>query len=369
MTSPSPQCIIVKVGTSTLTAGTSKLNRRRMLAIAQQLVQLREQGHQVVLVTSGAQAAGRERLGYSTAPKEMPLRQMLAAVGQIQLMLAWEQVFGMFDVHVAQVLLTRADLGDRRRYLNARDTLQAILQNGIVPVINENDAVATEEIRVGDNDNLSALVANVLNADLLIILTDQPGLFTADPRKDANAQLIAHVPQINDEVKALAGGTKTGLGTGGMATKLQAAELATQSGTEVVIAQGTRADVILDAVRGVSVGTRFAAQVVEIVSRRRWILTEQVVGAVIVDDGAARAVCESKSLLPVGVREVLAEFERGEVIAVRNTQGKVIARGIARYNASDAKRIAGKRSDEIGQILGFDYAPMLIHADDMVVLV
>ena len=244
-----------------------------MLAIAQQLVQLREQGHQVVLVTSGAQAAGRERLGYTASPKEMPLRQMLAAVGQIQLMLAWEQVFGMFDVHVAQVLLTRADLGDRRRYLNARDTLQAILQNGIVPVINENDAVATEEIRVGDNDNLSALVANVLNADILIILTDQPGLFTADPRKDANAQLIAHVPQINDEVKALAGGTKTGLGTGGMATKLQAAELATQSGTEVVIAQGTQADVILDAVRGKNVGTRFAAQVVEIVSRRRWILT------------------------------------------------------------------------------------------------
>ena len=357
------------MGTSTLTAGTSKLNRRRMLEIAQQLVKLREQGHQVVLVSSGAQAAGRERLGYAAAPKEMPLRQMLAAVGQIQLMLAWEQVFGMFDMLVAQVLLTRADLGDRRRYLNARDTLQAILQNNIVPVINENDAVATEEIRVGDNDNLSALVANVLNADLLIILTDQPGLFTADPRKDASAQLIEHVPQINDEVKALAGGTKTSLGTGGMATKLQAAELATQSGTEVVIAQGTQTDVILDAARGQNVGTRFAAQVVEIVSRRRWILSEQVVGTVVVDDGAARAVCDSKSLLPVGVCEVLAEFERGEVIAVRNAQGKTIARGIARYNASDAKRIAGKRSDEIGQILGFDYAPMLIHADDMVVLV
>jgi glutamate 5-kinase len=170
-------------------------------------------------------------------------------------------------------------------------------------------------------------------------------------------------------VRALAGGTKTGLGTGGMATKLQAAELATHSGTEVVIAQGTRPNVILDAAHGVAVGTRFAAQVAEIVSRRRWILSEQALGAVVVDDGAARAVCESKSLLPVGVREVAAEFDRGEVIAVRNEQGKVIARGISRYNSGDAKRIAGKRSDEIGQILGFDYAPMLIHADDMVVLV
>jgi glutamate 5-kinase len=339
-----------------------------MLAIAEQLVHLREEGHQVVLVTSGAQAAGRERLGYATSPKEMPQRQMLAAVGQTHLMLAWEQVFGMFDTQVAQVLLTRADLGDRRRYLNARDALQAILQNHIVPVINENDAVATEEIRVGDNDNLSALVANVLYADLLIILTDQPGLFTSDPRKDPAAKLISHVSQINDEVKALAGGTKTGLGTGGMATKLQAAELATQSGTEVVIAQGTQPNVILDAAHGQPVGTRFAARVIEIESRRRWILSEQALGAVVVDEGAARAVCESRSLLPVGVREVLAEFDRGEVIAVRNVQGRVIARGISRYNSGDAKRIAGKRSDEIVQILGFDYAPMLIHADDMVVL-
>jgi glutamate 5-kinase len=339
-----------------------------MLEMAQQIVRVREQGHAVVLVSSGAQAAGRERLGLKISPREMPQRQMLAAVGQIHLMLAWEQVFGMFDTQVAQVLLTRADLGDRKRYLNARDTLQAILQNRIVPVINENDAVITEEIRVGDNDNLSALVANLLNADLLIILTDQAGLFTADPRKDPNAQLISDVNNINDEVRALAGGTKTGLGTGGMATKLQAAELATRSGTNVIIAHGTRPNVIVDGIAGASVGTRFAAQVVEIESRKRWILSEKIFGAVVVDEGAAHALNTRQSLLPVGVRDVVAEFERGEVIAVRNPQGRDIARGITRYNSADARKIAGKRSDQISQILGCDYAPMLIHADDLVML-
>jgi len=362
------QCIVVKVGTSTLTAGTSRLSNRRMLEIAQQIVQLREQGHQLVLVSSGAQAAGRERLGYTHSPKEIPLRQMLAAVGQTHLMLAWEQVFGMFDVQVAQVLLTRADLQDRRRYLNARDALQAILSNHIVPVINENDAVVTDEIRVGDNDNLSALVANLLNADLLVILTDQPGLFTADPRRDPNAQLISQVPQITPAIRALAGGTKTGLGTGGMATKLQAAELATRSGTEVVIAQGTQSQAIIDAANGAPIGTRFAAQATEVEGRKRWILSEKVLGAVRVDEGAARAVSDSKSLLPVGVREVLVDFERGNIIAVRNLLGHDIARGIARYNSTDTRKIAGKRSDEIEHLLGYDYAPMLIHADDMIVL-
>ena len=362
------QRIIVKVGTSTLTAGTPRLNRRRMLEIAQQMVQLHESGVEVVLVSSGAQAAGREQLGYEASPKPLPYKQMLAAVGQIHLMLAWEQVFRMFDLHVAQVLLTRADITDRRRYLNARDALGMILSQGIVPVINENDAVATEEIRVGDNDNLSARVANLMNADLLIILTDQRGLYTADPRKDPQAQLIEEVAQVTAEIKALAGGTRTGLGTGGMATKLQAVELATRSGTSVVIAQGTRANVIVDAANGVSVGTRFAAQVNEVEGRLRWILAEQAQGSITVDAGAAKAVRNSKSLLLVGVRTVSGEFERGEVIAVRDTSQHEIARGLARYNAADAQRVAGKRSDEIETILGYDYGPMMIHADDLIVL-
>jgi glutamate 5-kinase len=326
-------------------------------------------------------AAGRERLaeaetdqGSSRNPtsnlasKALPAKQMLAAVGQTHLMLAWEQVFGMFDVQVAQVLLTRADLSDRRRYLNARDTLHVILAHDIVPIINENDAVATGEIRVGDNDNLSALVTNVLNADLLLILTDQVGLFTADPRKDPAARLIDDVPNIDDAIRALAAGSKTALGVGGMSTKLQAAELATRSGATVVIAYGARPNVIVDAVNGLSVGTRFAPQASRIESRKRWILSERTTGAVTADSGAVRALCDGKSLLPVGVREVSGDFERGEIIAVRDLNGRDVARGITRYNAADARRIAGRQSSEIERVLGYDYAPMLIHADDMVVL-
>jgi glutamate 5-kinase len=293
---------------------------------------------------------------------------MLAAVGQTHLMAAWEQVFGMFDAQVAQVLLTRADLSDRRRYLNARDTLRAILSHGIVPVVNENDAVATEEIRVGDNDNLSALVANVLDVDLLLILSDIDGLYTADPRKDPDAMLIGEVACIDDDVRALAGGSKTGLGVGGMSTKIQAAELATRSGTAVVIAHGARPNVIVDAAAGAAVGTRFAAQASNVESRKRWILSERVAGAMIADEGAVRALRSGKSLLPVGVQDVLGEFDRGEFVAVRDAKGREVARGITRYNAADARRIAGKQSERIAEVLGYDYAPMLIHADDLVVL-
>lgn len=363
--------LVVKVGTSTLTAGTPRLNRRRMLELAQQIVQLREQGIEVVLVSSGAMAAGRERLDQAadaSAKTLLPEKQMLAAVGQTHLMLAWEQVFGIFDTQVAQVLLTRADLSDRRRYLNARDTLHAILSHTIVPIINENDAVATEEIRVGDNDNLSALVTNVLNADLLVMLTDQAGLFTADPRKNVNARLIEEVPSITDEVRALASGSTTGLGIGGMNTKLQAAELATRSGATVVIAHGARPNVIVDTVSGKSVGTRFLPQVTHIESRKRWILSERALGAVTADDGAVRALKAGKSLLPVGVREVRAEFDRGEIIAVRDLKGRDVARGITRYNSNETRRIAGQQSEQIEKLLGYDYAPMLIHADDLVVL-
>jgi glutamate 5-kinase len=362
--------LVIKVGTSTLTAGTPRLNRRRMLEIARQIVHLRERGVQVVLVSSGAMAAGRERLGIESknGRASLPQKQMLAAVGQTHLMAAWEQVFGMFDARVAQVLLTRADLSDRRRYLNARDTLLAILTHDIVPIINENDAVATEEIRVGDNDNLSALVTNLLDADVLLILSDIEGLFTADPRKDKTATLIGEVREIDERVRALATGSKTSLGIGGMSTKIQAAELVTRSGSAMVIAHGARPDVIVDAALGVSVGTRFLPQATQVESRKRWILSERAAGAAVADDGAVRALKNGKSLLPVGVREIVGDFDRGEIIAVRNAKGRDVARGITRYNARDAIRIAGKQSDQIEKILGYDYAPMLIHADDMVIL-
>lgn len=362
--------LVIKVGTSTLTAGTARLNRRRMLELAQQIVKLREDHLEVILVTSGAIAAGRERLKSVHRPvtKSVPVKQMLAAVGQTHLMLAWEQVFDMFEVQVAQVLLTRADLSDRRRYLNARDTLNTIIAHQAIPIINENDAVATEEIRVGDNDNLSALVANVVHADMLIILTDQDGLYTADPRTDPAATLVQEVPHLDESVWNLAGVSRTGLGTGGMTTKLQAADLATRSGVTVVIANGGKPNALVDAVHGISVGTRFTPAVDNIESRKRWILSERTMAAVVVDDGAAQAVCEGKSLLPVGIREVIDEFERGEVIAVRDKSGRDIAHGIARYSSADARRIAGRQSSEISGILGVEYASMLIHTDDMVLM-
>ena len=367
---PAVHRLVVKVGTSTLTAGTTHLNRRRMLEIAQQIVHVREQGVRVVLVSSGAMAAGRERLRLDNGKARLPLpeKQMLAAVGQTYLMALWEQVFGMFDVRVAQVLLTRADLSDRRRYLNARDTLLTILAHDIVPIVNENDAVTTEEIRVGDNDNLSALVANVLDADLLLILSDIEGLFTADPRKDKDAKLIGEVREIDERIRALAGGSKSGLGVGGMSTKIQAAELVTRSGSAMIVAHGARPNVIVDAVGDRPVGTRFLPVVTHIESRKRWILSERTIGAFAADDGAVGALKSGKSLLPVGVKAVIGDFDRGEFVAVRDLQGREVARGITRYNSADARRIAGKKSDQIEKILGYDYAPMLIHADDLVVL-
>jgi glutamate 5-kinase len=362
--------IVIKIGTSTLTAGTARLNRRRMLELAQQMVQAREEQVEVVLVSSGAIAAGRERFHNSHRPlaKTVPVKQMLAAVGQTHLMLAWEQIFDMFNVQVGQVLLTRADLSDRRHYLNARDTLNAMLAHQTLPVINENDATATEEIRVGDNDNLSALVANVVRADLLLMLTDQDGLFTTDPRQDSSASLISEVAQLDDSVWTIAGASRSGLGVGGMTTKLQAVDLATRSGVMAVIANGGRPGVIMDAVHGVSVGTRFLPIVNKIESRKRWILSERTMGAVVVDDGAAHAVCVGKSLLPVGVREVTGDFDRGEVIAVKDSAGRDIAHGITRYGAAEARRIAGRKSSDIEAILGFEYAAMLIHTDDMVLM-
>jgi glutamate 5-kinase len=264
--------------------------------------------------------------------------------------------------------LTRADLSDRRRYLNARDALLAVLAHKIVPVINENDAIATEEIRVGDNDNLSALVANVVDADVLLILSDIDGLFTADPRKDRAAQLIPEVALIDDSVRERATGSKTGLGVGGMSTKIQAAELATRSGVMVIIANGGRPNAIIDAAAGKDVGTRFLPAVSRVESRKRWLLSERAAGGVTIDDGAAAALRHGKSLLPVGVRDVQHEFDRGDVITIRDLRGREVARGITRYNSIDARRIAGRQSDAIESILGYLSAPMLVHVDDLVVI-
>lgn len=365
--------IVIKLGTSVLTANSERLNRPYMVGLARQVAALREVGTQVALVSSGAVAAGRERL--STQPNQrarasVPLRQMFAAVGQSRLMHLYEQLFELYGLQVAQALLTRDDLRDRRRYLNARNTLLLCLERGIVPIINENDAVVTAEIRVGDNDNLSALVAGLIDADLLIILTDIAGLYSVDPRSDPTAQLISEVPAIDERIWAIAGGAGSAQGTGGMRTKIQAADLATRAGTTVVIAAGKEPDVILRLVAGEALGTRFPAAISRLDSRKRWILAETArQSRLVVDAGAVEAlVRQGRSLLPAGVAVVEGEFDRGQTIRIYSPDGREIARGLTQYRSADVRAICGLRSPQIAETLGYDYGPEVVHRDDMVVL-
>ena len=273
-----PQTIIIKIGTSTLTAGTTKLSRPHMLDIIRQLVQLHQAGHRVVLVSSGAMAAGRECLNYPELPNHLPVKQMLSAVGQGYLMQVYSTLFGFYDVQIGQILLTHSDFSHRTRYLNARHTLSTMLDYQIIPIVNENDTVAVEEIKVGDNDNLSAQIAALLNADWLILLTDQEGLYDSNPRLNPNSKLIPQVKAITDDIWALAEGAGTNLGTGGMATKIQAAQLATRSGTRTVIANGSRPEVIEQLLNGENIGTIFEPTVSHLESRKRWLLAERHVG-------------------------------------------------------------------------------------------
>jgi glutamate 5-kinase len=362
--------IVIKVGTNVLRAGTERISRPRLIDIARQIACLSQDGHEPILVSSGAIFTGRELLGVipPAQKKDIPHKQMLAAVGQGRLLFLYQQIFEMYNLIVAQALLTRADLANRTRYLNARNTLQRLLQHGVVPIINENDVVAVDEIKFGDNDNLSGLVANLIDADLLIILTDQPGLFTADPRYDASATLIPEVATIDDQVRAMASGSSGDIGTGGMITKVQAAELATRSGTEVVIAPGSEPDIILRVVNGEPLGTRFPTQFSHVESRKRWILAESARGSVKIDDGATQAVIgNGKSLLVVGVTEVNGNFKRGATVRILNADDQEIGRGIANYNSNDLRAICGKQSHQIAEILGYEYGPTAIHRDNLVI--
>lgn len=362
--------VVVKLGTSVLTSGSKQLDKAHMVELARQMAALMKSGVEVVLCTSGAIAAGREHLQYPTLPDTMANKQLLAAVGQSQLILAWAQLFSIYGLHVGQLLLTRADLQDRERYLNARDTLNALLANNIVPIINENDAVATNEIKVGDNDNLSARAALLCDADLLILLTDQKGLFDADPRTNPNAKLISQVVKIDDSLRMLAGGSVSGLGTGGMSTKLEAADIARRAGIEVVIASGHHPDVIKKVVSKESVGTHFSAIENPLESRKQWILAGPATqGSLVLDAGAVKAVTDKgRSLLSKGIVGVKGQFERGATLQLVDQQGKVIAKGMTRYCGQALSLIAGKHSDEIEFLLGYDYGDAIVHRNDMVVL-
>ena len=364
-----PSRIVVKVGTSILTNGTPRLSRQRMLTLASQIAGLQAQGHEMILVSSGAVAAGRERLGYPDLGRSVPAKQMLAAVGQGRLMQTYADLFEIFEVIVAQVLLTREDINNRTRYLNARDTLLTLVDRKIVPIINENDTTATHEIRVGDNDNLSALVATLVEADLLVILTDQAGLFTSDPRHNADAQLIAEVAHIDESTWALAGDAGTTLGTGGMVTKIQAAQLASRGGVRTVIASGKEPDVLARVVAGDAVCTRFEAQTSKPESRKRWLLADKTHGRIHVDAGAARKLqTGGASLLPVGIVAIDADFERGASVSVVAPEGREIAHGLTNYDSEALRKLCGVQSSRISEVLGYSYGDAVIHRNNLILL-
>lgn len=362
--------VVVKLGTSVLTGGSLALNKAHMVELVRQCAELKKLGHSVVMVSSGAIAAGREHLGYPALPNSMASKQLLAAVGQSQLIQVWESLFAIYGLKIGQMLLTRADLEDRERFLNARDTINALVENDIIPVVNENDAVATSEIKVGDNDNLSALVGILCGADKLLLLTDQRGLFTADPCKDPNAELIREVTTIDETLRKIAGGSGTTLGTGGMATKLQAADIARRAGIEVIIAAGSAENVVFDSLSDEPQGTRFLPLPEALENRKRWILAgPAATGNIVIDAGAVNAVIgKGSSLLAKGVVKVSGRFARGEVVRVTTKDGALVAKGICGYSDTDLAKIAGKHSKEIGETLGYDYGAEVIHRDDMVVI-
>jgi glutamate 5-kinase len=360
------QKIVVKVGSSTLTRGSQKLSRRYMTSLAEQIACLHEQGKQVVLVSSGAVAAGRELLQFPKMDRSLPAKQMFASIGQVKLMQAWSEVFSIFDLHVGQVLLTREDFSHRKRYLNARDTLTCLLRHQIIPIINENDTVAIKESKVGDNDNLAALVANLMGADAVILLTDQEGLYTADPRFDPKAQLIPIVEQVNETIFALAGGSVTSLGTGGMLTKIEAAQIASQCGTRTIIAASSRPNVLIDIVQGKAVGTLFLEEMTRRESRKRWLLSEKRQGIIYVDAGAAlKIIHDGASLLPSGILRTTQNYERGAIVHIAAPSGESIAVGMTNYGSEAIQKLIGKQSDHIEDILGYTYGPEIVHRTNM----
>lgn len=368
MTIKKQQTVVVKLGTSVLTSGTKQLDRAQIVELIRQCAILHQDGHKIIIVTSGAIAAGREYLNYPTLPNTVASKQLLASVGQSKLIQLWEQLFSIYKIYIGQMLLTRADLEDRERFLNAQDVLKAMLDNHIIPVINENDAVATAEIKVGDNDNLSALAAILAQADKLILLTDIAGLYTADPRSDKNAKLIHEIDHIDDKLRSIAGDSVSGLGTGGMGTKVQAAEVAGSAGIEVIIAAGNKPNVIIDTVNNQSVGTRFIPPKTLLEHRKHWLFGAPKAGKVLLDDGAVNAILNNgSSLLPKGILQVEQNFSRGEVIDICDKTGKSIARGVSRYNSDSLKQIAGHHSQEINQIIGYEYGSVAVHRNDMII--
>lgn len=360
--------LVVKVGTSTLTHATGKLNLYQLERLIRELADLRHQDIEVILVTSGAVGAGMGKLGLEEKPKTIPEKQALAAIGQGILMHMYEKLFGEYGETVAQVLVTREDITDRGRYLNARNTLLMLLKLGVIPIINENDTVAFEEIKLGDNDTLAALVSGLIDADLLVLLTDIDGLYTADPRKEPEAQLIKVVEELTPEIIELAGNPGTKWGSGGMATKIQAAEIAGNSGIPMIVTNGSREGVIRETLReGINSGTLFIPRDHHRTNcRKTWIaVASNVNGYLYVDGGAEKAIiAKGKSLLPSGITKVEGDFERGSVVGINGESGE-FARGIVNYDAWEIRKIVGCQSQDIIKILGHKDYDEVIHRDNL----
>lgn len=363
-------CIVVKVGSSLVTNNGEGLDRAAIAAWASQISALVKSGKQVVLVSSGAVAEGMQRLGWKKRPTAVNELQAAAAVGQMGLVQMYESCFAQHGLHTAQVLLTHDDLVDRKRYLNARSTLRTLLDLNVIPIINENDTVVTDEIRFGDNDTLGSLVANLIEADALVILTDQSGLYSADPRKDPNATLIHHATAGDVSLEQMAGGAGSSVGTGGMLTKILAAKRAARSGAHTVIASGREPDVLVKLAAGEVIGTHLKAEQIKTLAKKQWMADHlRVSGKVKLDAGAVQALSnDGKSLLPIGVVAVEGSFERGDVIACLDTQGLEIARGLVNYSSSETARILRQPSSEIQAILGYVDESELIHRDNLILL-
>ncbi len=362
--------IVVKIGSSLLTKGGKGLDKIAIAQWVEQMAALRKSGVDVILVSSGSVAEGVWRLGLKARPTTLHELQAAAAVGQMGLVRVFDDTFQQHGLHASQVLLTHDDLSNRQRYLNARSTLLTLLQFGVVPVINENDTVATEEIRFGDNDTLAALVANLVEADLLLILTDQQGLFTADPSVDTDATLISQI-NVNDErLESMAGESRSGLGRGGMSTKVSAARLAARSGAATVVAAGATNNVIQAVLKGDVIGTHFLPDIEPLLARKRWLAGQlQVKGQLVLDNGAVEMLKNNgKSLLAVGVKWATGQFERGELVSCLDQNGIEIARGLVNYGSEETHKIAGKSSGDFQSILGYADDLELIHRDNLVLM-
>lgn len=360
--------IVVKVGSTLVTNEGRGVDAQAIGDWCRQLAQLAEQGVESLVVSSGAIAEGMKRLGWSTRPRELHALQAAAAVGQMGLAQMYETRLRELGRSSAQVLLTHADLADRERYLNARSTLLTLLQHGVLPVINENDTVVNDEIKFGDNDTLGALVTNLVEADALVILTDQRGLYSADPRKDPSATLIADAQAGDEALERMAGGAGSGLGKGGMLTKVLAAKRAARSGASTVIAYGREPDVLLRLAAGESIGTALQASLPKRAARKQWMADHlQLRGSLQVDEGAAVALRQGgRSLLAVGVREVQGEFHRGDVVAIVDASGRELGRGLSNYASSEVRLLRGRASAEIESLLGYVAEPELVHRDNLV---